>query len=781
MRGITLSGSLINPRYRVGLNYRRAGDGPRVEVIVRRPLSGLNLLKDNVVGGVQLTTRELAELGRVRNIGIVAHIDAGKTTTTERMLFYSGFTRKFGDVDTGDTVMDYLQQERERGITIQSAAITFGWKGYRINLIDTPGHVDFKMEVERSIRVLDGAVTILDAVAGVEAQTEGVWEQADRYQLPRIAFVNKLDRVGADFEATVAQIRSRLQANPLVCHWPLISAHGELVGILDIVALERLSFEPQGSAPAKAYAVVRTPLDALLTSQPEWVTMAKRAREALVEAVADLDDRVLEHLLEVGSAQALSAGELRGGIRRACLNATGVPVLCGAALKNLGIQPLLDGILEFLPSPLDRPAPQATLADGIQIPVPLNPRGPLTALAFKVIVDPQRGPMTFVRVYSGTLTARASLINSSGGGKRERVVRILQMYADEYEEIPEIGAGNIGVLLGLRATRTGDTLLSATRAKGEASLQLPRLPLPAPVFMCAVEPASNVDEPALQEALQNLVLEDPSLQVQRDPDSGQTLLSGMGELHLEVVKDRLRNDLRVKAEMGKVVIAYREAFVAEGATTHTFQGSLLGKPAKASLTLRVGPLDGSNSAGDNLVEVNLKLVGDTAGRLPAPEVERAVREGLNSAICRGGPLGFPLVRTHLRVTDITHFGPELTTFGALSQCAMLALASLTRQSKLLALLEPVMHVTLTTHSAYLGQVLSDLTGSRNGRVIALGNEASDQLAKSTVEAEVPLSSLLGYSSALRSLTAGKASFVMRQAGYTNVPSHQIPHYLASRL
>ncbi|KAJ9057957.1 Ribosome-releasing factor 2, mitochondrial, variant 2 [Entomophthora muscae] len=690
---------------------------------------------------------------------------------------------EFLNVDSGDTVMDYLKQERERGITIQSAAITFAWKDHRINLIDTPGHVDFTMEVERSIRVLDGAVTILDGVAGVEAQTETVWAQADRYNLPRIAFVNKLDRMGADFHATVSQMRTRLGTNPLVCHLPLISSHGDLVGILDIVTLEHLSFKPQSSSHFNAYTIIRTPLDALRSEHSEWLNMAQQAREVLVEAVADLDDRVMELLLEANSGLSVEAHELEAGIRRATLASTGVPVLCGASLKNLGIQPLLDAILAYLPSPLECPLQQATLASGKQMQVVLDPRGALSALAFKVIYDPQRGPMTFVRVYSGTLTARASLINSSCEGQRERVLKLLQMYADEYEEIPEISAGNIGIVMGLKATRTGDTLLLAS--KNSISLQLPRLPTPAPVFMCAVEPASNADEPALHEALQNLILEDPSLRVHRDPDSGQTLLSGMGELHLEIVKDRLLNDLRVKAEIGKVYISYREAFQIEASKTHVFQGELLGKPAKVSLKIVVNPIDDSDSTDVNLVEIDSQLYGEGHLNILPADIERAVREGLDSAIGRGGPLGFPLTRTRIRISNITHFGPELTSSGSLSQCAMQALGELCRERNHLALLEPVMNVILSTNSAYLGSVLSDISGARNGRILSLDNDESNaapsQLAKRTIEAEVPLSSLIGYSSALRSLTAGTASFSMRQAGYAVVPPHQIPDYIASRV
>ncbi|KAJ1817686.1 Ribosome-releasing factor 2, mitochondrial, partial [Coemansia sp. RSA 2598] len=519
----------------------------------------------------------LDSLRRVRNIGIIAHIDAGKTTTTERMLHYAGFTRSIGDVDDGDTVMDYLPAERERGITIQSAAITFGWRDHQLHLIDTPGHVDFTVEVERAMRVLDGAVTIIDAVAGVQAQTKTVWAQAARYSIPRIAFVNKMDRDGANWRKCIADISDKLGARPLVLMVPECSQHWvrlqgkRLETWLDIVTMEKIVFDI--SADNTGSTVRRTPLS--LDRDPEAYAAAAEAREQLVESLAEIDQQIVDVFLSDavdGDHLAVPTEEIRRAVRRVTLASSACPVLLGASFQNIGVQPLLDAIIDYLPSPADRPLPLAVttaranattavakkgaLANpGSLVEVRLDAQDRLVAFAFKVIVDQQRGPMVFVRVYSGTLDSRMTLVNGTQGGIKERATRLLQMYADTPEEIESIRCGHIGVVLGLKQTKTGDTLLhpqhpalaksgvkggkkqkqTLVRALADSGpaavpvgLQLHGIEVPPPVFFCAVEADSPQDERPLEEALANLVLEDPSLHVSHDAETGQTLLSGMG-------------------------------------------------------------------------------------------------------------------------------------------------------------------------------------------------------------------------------------------------------------
>ncbi|KAI8576971.1 hypothetical protein K450DRAFT_254476 [Umbelopsis ramanniana AG] len=746
-------------------------------------------------------------VAKTRNIGIIAHIDAGKTTTTERMLHYAGVTRKIGDVDDGDTVMDYLAAERERGITINSAAITFGWRGHRINLIDTPGHVDFTIEVERSVRVLDGAVTILDGVAGVEAQTQTVWHQADRYNVPRIAFVNKMDRMGAAFGRTVREIRSKLGARPLVVQipGPMDESSTGMASVADLVTMELLQWDES----SKGSTIQRTPL----TEGPIYEE-AVRGRTALVESLAELDENIVEIFFDEadGDHMKVSANDIKKSIRRVTIQGTAVPVLCGAAFKNIGVQPVMDAVVDYLPSPLDRPNAIATLNNGAKTEIALKETGKLVALAFKVSHDPRRGALVFVRVYSGKLNDRSTIFNTTTNTK-ERVNRLLQMYAKDVEEIPFISAGNIGVIVGLRDTRTGDTIVQGNDAAAiKSRLQLSRIDIPSPVFFMAIEPASVSEEKPIDEALRKLLREDPSLHVWTDSESGQTLISGMGELHLEIVKDRLLNEFKCKAEMGKMRISYRETCQGEAVVDHMYDKELLGKRVRAACRVALRPLDeeadmdaaieeGWTKESGCLIQASADEVTDATEDESQPtanqnnsiseeEIKDAVQTGLQSGLSRGALLSFPLTRLQVRADNIRLFGAD-TTPGAIAACVSQAVYDAVKQASP-ALLEPMMEVNIEVTEDQIGSVVGDLSGTRRGHVIGLESAKSDTVQqeihsaiyappdsamsggvhhhehatqKRVIKAHVPLSSMIGYSSALRSLTAGNGTFSMRVIGY----------------
>lgn len=744
---------------------------------------------------------------KTRNIGIIAHIDAGKTTTSERMLYYAGVTKRIGDIDDGDTVMDYLAAERERGITINSAAITFGWEGHRINLIDTPGHVDFTMEVERAVRVLDGAVTILDGVAGVEAQTETVWKQADRYEIPRIAFVNKLDRTGAAFGRTVKEMWKKLRTRPLVIQLPVMNEesmddrHKGLKAVADIVTMEMIQWDP---AHTDGSMISRVPLKDV--ADEALYEEAVKARTALVEALAEMDDTIVETFFDEadGDHMRVEADALKAAIRRVTVGNKAVPVLCGAAFKNLGVQPLLNAVIDYLPSPLDRPSALVTYNSGKTALVPLND-SKLCALAFKVVHDARRGPMVYVKVYSGKLNTRMTLFNTTTRGK-ERVNKLLQMYAKDVEEIPTINAGNIGVIVGLKDTRTGDTLVQSNDTNAiKNGLQLNNIDIPSPAFFSAVEPASVSEEESVQNALNNLVREDPSLKVWTDEESGQLLVSGMGELHLEIVKDRLLNDFKVKAEMGKMRISYRETCQAEASASSEFDKEVLGKRARAACSIELSPMyeDSDNQLEEgwiansgNQYSISVANPSDNTttsdgkhSQLNPEEVRQAVQNGLLGGLARGAVLGFPLTKLKVRAYDLQTFGQD-TTLGAISACVSNGVFEAVKKANP-CLLEPMMEVYTEVNENHIGSVVSDLSGTRRGHVIGMessmgeddvGNSGDMQVyvpedsllvssdidgykPKQVIKAHVPLSSMLGYSSALRSLTGGSGAFSMRVIGY----------------
>ncbi|KAG2212376.1 hypothetical protein INT47_001737 [Mucor saturninus] len=748
---------------------------------------------------------------KTRNIGIIAHIDAGKTTTSERMLYYAGVTKRIGDIDDGDTVMDYLAAERERGITINSAAITFGWEGHRINLIDTPGHVDFTMEVERAVRVLDGAVTILDGVAGVEAQTETVWKQADRYDIPRIAFVNKLDRTGAAFGRTVREMWKKLRTRPLVIQLPVMNEesmderHKGLKAVVDLVTMEMIQWDP---AHTDGSVLKRVPLKEV--ADEKLYTEAVKGRTALVEALAEMDDDIVEIFFDEADGDHMLVKEtpLKEAIRRVTISNKAVPVLCGAAFKNLGVQPLLNAVIDYLPSPLDRPSALVTYSSGKTALIPLtDPK--LCALAFKVVHDARRGPMVYVKVYSGKINTRMTLFNTTTRAK-ERVNKLLQMYAKEAEEIPTINAGNIGVIVGLKDTRTGDTLVQSNDTVAiKSGLQLSNIDIPSPAFFSAVEPASVSEEEAVETALKNLVREDPSLKVWTDEESGQLLVSGMGELHLEIVKDRLLNDFKVKAEMGKMRISYRETCQSESDASAEYDKEVMGKRARAACRVQISPLHEDfdqqvenngleegwvANSGNHLSVADISFSDDSVSekdnQLNPEEVRQAVQNGLLGGLARGAVLGFPLTKLKVKAFDLQTFGQD-TTLGAISACVSNGVFEAVKKANP-CLLEPMMEVYTEVNENHIGSVVSDLSGTRRGHVIGLessmGNDDTENSSedvqvyapedsllvssdvdgykpKQVIKAHVPLSSMLGYSSALRSLTGGSGAFSMRVIGY----------------
>ncbi|KAB8277013.1 ribosome-releasing factor 2, mitochondrial [Aspergillus minisclerotigenes] len=829
-------------------------------------------------------------LDRTRNIGIIAHIDAGKTTTTERMLYYSGFTRRIGDVDEGSTVTDFLPAERARGITIQSAAITFHWppqtagdgnttpqepqtprsaSSHTVNLIDTPGHADFTFEVMRSLRILDGAVCILDGVAGVEAQTEQVWHQASTYRIPRIVYVNKLDRDGAAFGRTVREVASRLGGWPAVCQIPWFEGgNGRFTGIADAINLQGLRWEEGDGKSVKMFN-----LEQLASEEPQLAQELKRARVALVELLSEHDEAMVEKFFDCEEDHlAVPANDILESLRRCLLEEQGrkiIPIFAGASFRNIGVQPLLDAVTNLLPSPSETPEPEVSIG-GVKGGLRRLLSGDLLveqgekaasakgkhkkksaiqaesrnaieklqgcALAFKVVNDPKRGVLVYVRVYSGSLD-RNSILYNTNLNVSERAPRLLKMYANDAVEVDSIPEGHIGVVAGLKHTRTGDTLVTysgnkATPPEPLNTLQLRPITVPPPVFFASVEPHSLSEEKRLQESLAMLLREDPSLHVTIDEDSGQTLLSGMGELHLEIARDRLLNDLKAKASMGRIEIGYRECPLgASGPITKIFDKEIAGRKGKAGCTATVEPFDPEDTTtepdpsalsiqtadGNQIIiqapglEVGVNKKGIEESPLLPPGLDvhalrTALQNGCLAALARGPQFTFPMHGTRVTLT----FNPAEHLFGnesapsALSAAARLATSSALRDLPSGAgtsLMEPVMNVIISVDEASLGAVVHDISSSRGGHIISLDEETPlqttditsnptddllppidpnkvyappDPFQSSTVgidlpssanrprtiTAKVPLKEMVGYLKHLRSLSAGRGTFVM---------------------
>jgi elongation factor G len=688
-----------------------------------------------------MATNAALDLAKVRNIGIMAHIDAGKTTTTERILYYTGMSYKIGEVHDGAATTDWMEQEQERGITITSAAVTCHWKtdevDHTINIIDTPGHVDFTVEVERSLRVLDGAVAVFDGVAGVEPQSETVWNQANRYGVPRICFVNKLDRTGAEFHRCVDMIVTRLNAVPLVMQLP-IGAEADFKGVVDLVAMKALVWNPEAKL-GEMYDVVDIPATHT-EAAAEW-------RDRLIETSAEADEELMELYLE-GTEP--TTEQLYAGIRRATLASALTPVFCGTAFKNKGVQPLLDAIVRYLPSPLDVEAIDGHAVNDEETVLHRKPSDsePLSALAFKIMSDPHLGKLTFVRVYSGRLESGSQVLNSVKG-RKERIGKIYRMHANKREEIPAVGAGDIIAVMGLKDTTTGETLCDTANP-----IILESMNFPAPVISVAIEPKTKSDQEKLGTAIQRLAEEDPSFQVRTDEETGQTIIAGMGELHLDILVDRMRREFKVEANVGKPQVAYRETLrraVPKVEYTHKKQTGGSGQYAR--VIIGIEPIEG----GEGYEFVNAV----TGGRIPREYIP-SVDAGCQEAMEFGVLAGYPLVGVKVTLHDGAYHEVDSSEL-AFKIAGSMAFKEAARQASP-AILEPMMAVEVTTPEDYLGDVIGDLN-SRRGQIQAM----EERFGSRVVKALVPLSEMFGYVGDLRSKTSGRASYSMQFDSYAEVP------------
>ena len=670
-----------------------------------------------------------------RNIGIMAHIDAGKTTTTERILFYTGVSHKIGEVHEGQATMDWMVQEQERGITITSAATTCFWRDHRINIIDTPGHVDFTMEVERSLRVLDGAVAVFDAVAGVEPQTETVWRQAERYRVPRMCFVNKMDRVGADFFRCVDMIKTRLVAKAVPVQIP-IGSEEDFKGVVDLITGKAFIFDE--STKGKEYNVVDVPAE--LKEQFDSL------RLEMLEAIAEEDDTLMEKYL---GGEELTPDELRAGIRKGTIGLSIVPVLCGSAFKNKGVQPLLDAVVDYLPSPVDIPAIVGMNPDNEEerIECPCDPKEPLAALAFKLMSDPFIGHLTFLRVYSGTIESGMTVLNAATG-KRERIGRLLKMHANKREDIKEALAGDIVAAVGLKLTSTGETLCEEKRP-----VVLESLNIPEPVIEVAIEPKTKADRDTLSQALAKLAKEDPSFRVKGDEETNQTLIAGMGELHLEIIVDRLMREFGVNANVGAPQVAYRETITKPIKHENRYVKQTGGRGQYAHVVIEVGP------RGEGGYEFTNSIVGGVIPKEYIPAVDKGIQNAMKSGVLAG----FPVVDVNVNLVFGSYHEVD-SSEQAFYICGSQAFKEACRQAGPV-LLEPIMDVEVVTPDEYLGDVMGDLNG-RRGRVSNLEARVGSQVIK----CHVPLSNMFGYATDLRSRTQGRATFTMQFDHYEQVPA-----------
>jgi elongation factor G len=675
-------------------------------------------------------------LERMRNIGIAAHIDAGKTTTTERILYYTGRTHKIGEVHEGTAVMDWMEQEQERGITITSAATTCEWRDIQINIIDTPGHVDFTAEVERSLRVLDGAVAVFDAVAGVQPQSETVWRQADKYQVPRICFINKMDRVGADFFHSVDTIVSRLRCKPVPIQLP-VGAEDQFKGVVDLVTMKALIWRDE--TLGAEYDVVDIPED--------LQAKAREYREQMIEAVSEHDDKLFEKYVE---GQTLTNEEIRAGIRKATIALKIFPVICGTAFKNKGVQSMLDAVVDYLPSPLDVPPVEGTSVDdpGTVLTRKASDSEPFAALVFKIMTDPYVGQLAFFRVYSGKLAAGESVYNVAKG-RKERIGRLLRMHANKREEIQEILAGDIAAAVGLKTVSTGDTICDA-----DHPIVLESIDFPTPVIQLAVEPRTKADQEKLGMAIQKLAQEDPTFRVSTDHDTGQTILSGMGELHLEIIVDRMMREFGVAANVGKPQVAYRETIRknAEAEGRHVKQSG--GRGQYGVVKIRVEPLPQGSG---------FEFVNDIYGGTIPKEYIGPVEAGMKEALEGGILAGFPMSDLKATLYDGSYHDVDSSEM-AFKIAGSLAIKEAVRRAKPV-LLEPIMAVEVVVPEEYMGDVIGDLN-SRRGRIEGMELRGTSQIIKSSV----PLSDMFGYATDLRSRTQGRGSFTMHFGRYEEVPA-----------
>mgnify|MGYP001140324975 FL=1 len=674
------------------------------------------------------------KLEMYRNIGIMAHIDAGKTTTTERILYYTGVNHKIGETHDGAATMDWMEQEQERGITITSAATTCFWKGHRVNIIDTPGHVDFTVEVERSLRVLDGAITVFDSVAGVEPQSETVWRQADKYGVPRICFCNKMDRIGANFYRCLDMIKDRLGATPLALQLP-IGAEAEFKGIIDLLQMKAIVYT--GDTADSPINIEEIPA--------ELKDKAEEYHNQLVEAAVEQDEKAMEDFFE---GKEISVETLKKCIRKGTISQAFVPVLCGTAFKNKGVQPLLDAVIDYLPSPLDIPAIDG-VKPGTDEVIERHPddNAPLSALAFKIMNDPFVGSLTFTRIYSGTMTA-GSYIYNSVKDKKERVGRMLLMHANKREEIKWAGAGDIVALVGLKQVATGDTLCDPSNP-----IVLENMEFPDPVIQLAVEPKTKADVEKMGMALSRLAMEDPSFRVSSDPDSGQTIISGMGELHLEIIVDRLRREFKVDANVGDPQVAYRETITKPCDIEYTHKKQSGGAGQFAKVKIKFEPMEGYTG-----FEFNNTVVGGNVPKEYIPGVEK----GLRSAMDAGVLAGYPVTGVKATLYDGAYHEVDSNVM-----CFEIAARAAFREGMRQAnarLLEPIMKVEVVTPEEYMGDIIGDLN-SRRGLVSGMDQRGNARV----VDASVPLANMFGYVNTLRSLSQGRAQFTMVFDHYAEVP------------
>ncbi len=682
-------------------------------------------------------------LNRCRNIGICAHIDAGKTTTTERILFYTGITYKIGEVHEGTAVMDWMEQEQERGITITSAATTCSWRDIRINIIDTPGHVDFTAEVERSLRVLDGAVAVFDSVAGVEPQSETVWRQADKYRVPRICFVNKMDRIGANFRRTYEQIQSKLQANPVALHLP-IGIEENYLGVVDLIKMKAIVW--RDDAMGSAYTIEEIPAD--------MMDEAKEFREMLIEKVSEADDKILEKYMH---GQEISEEEIKAALRKRCIssvrheNTAFVPVICGSAFKNKGVQLLLDAIVDYLPSPLDVP-PVTGIdpngAEGATVDRPATDDAPLSALAFKIMTDPFVGQLTFIRVYSGTLTSGMAVYNSTKQ-RHERIGRVLKMHANKREEIKEVLAGDIAACVGLRSVSTGDTV-----CEEKAPVILEAMDFPEPVISLAIEPKTKADQEKLGMGLAKLMAEDPTFRVKTDVETGQVVIAGMGELHLEIIVDRLKREFSVEATVGAPQVAYKETITraADGEGKYIKQTGGRGQYGHAKIHLI------PRKPGEGYLFEN-ETVGGTIPKEFVKPIDMGIREAMTTGVIAGYPIDDVLVELYdgsYHDVDSNEMAFKIAGSMAFKDAAKRAHP---------VLLEPIMRVEVTVPEEYMGDVIGNLT-SRRGHLQSMEARGSTQI----INSRVPLSEMFGYATDIRSRTQGRGSYSMHFDRYEQAPN-----------
>ena len=683
-----------------------------------------------------------APLDKTRNIGIMAHIDAGKTTTTERILFYTGITYKIGEVHEGTAVMDWMEQEQERGITITSAATTCFWRDHRINIIDTPGHVDFTVEVERSLRVLDGAVAVFDAVSGVEPQSETVWRQADKYRVPRICFVNKMDRVGADFKETLSQIITKLEGNAVAIQLP-IGAEDKFKGVVDLVRMKALVYKDE--TMGADYDVQDIPADML--------EEAKVYHEKLVEKVSESDDKLLEKYL---GGETITEAELKAALRKRTIesvrkeDAPFVPVVCGTAFKNKGVQPMLDAVVDYLPSPLDIPAVTGTDPNAKEetlVERKADDKEPFSALAFKIMTDPFVGQLTFFRVYSGTLTSGSSVINSTKG-KTERIGRLLKMHANKREEIKEVNAGDIAAAVGLKSTTTGDTLSDEKKP-----IILEKMVFPEPVISLAIEPKTKADQEKLGQGMAKLMAEDPTFRVATDEQTGQVVIAGMGELHLEIIVDRLKREFGVEASVGKPQVAYKETLTVAAEGHGRFIRQTGGRGQFGEAKIRLIPLEPGTG---------YQFENDIKGGSIPKEYIKPIDQGIQEALTRGVLAGYPIDDVRIELYDGSYHEVDSSEM-AFKIAGSMAFQDAAKKAKPV-LMEPIMRVEVVSPKEYLGDVMGDLA-SRRGKIQSQEDRGGTQI----ISARVPLSDMFGYATDLRSRTQGRAAYSMFFDRYEQAP------------